>query len=83
MNTKSSRQKKRITRRDLCYLVGRRAQRLGEGEAAIAWKVLAQGLEDLGERDVPKFADVLGLIRGAHLATRKVNHEWTAMNTKA
>lgn len=62
---------KNIRRNDLCYLVGRRAGLLS-GKAAIkAWRELAQRLEDLGERDLPKFQDIVMSIRHATIEGRK------------
>ncbi len=52
-------------RRDLCYIIGRRAARLTPAQAVEAWDVLARELEKLGDRDLPKFQDVLGLIYAA------------------
>lgn len=66
------RYRKGIPRRDLCGLVGRRAQKLDTEQSSLAWQTLAKGLEELQGRDIPKFADLLGLIRGTTLAVRKV-----------
>lgn len=60
-----------MTRRDKCRLVGLRAHRINDAQAARAWKVLAAELEQLGERDLPKFRDVLKAIR---TATIEVTH---------
>jgi hypothetical protein len=57
--------KRKHTRRDLCYLVGVRASQLSPSQAAAAWKSLANLIENLGERDVPKFYDLLRRIRVA------------------
>lgn len=55
-----------MTRRDLCYLVGKRARRMNRTEAARAWRALAEGLEcELAGRDMPKFNDILDTIRSA------------------
>jgi hypothetical protein len=57
-----------LTRRDRCYLFGRRAGRLTPPQAAEAWYALAGLVEDMGEADVPKFNDLLIAV---HVATRK------------
>jgi hypothetical protein len=63
--------RKGIPRRTLCELVGRRAQTLRDHEAVVAWQVVGKTLEEWRHRDMPKFADLLGLIRGATLAAKK------------
>lgn len=60
------------TRRDRCLLIGRRARKLTRDEAACAWWGMAIQVEDLGERDVPKFVDLLRAIRGATVAGKMV-----------
>jgi hypothetical protein len=60
-----------MPRRDLCYVVGRRANKLTTDEAAVAWFFLARHLERLGERDIPKFKDVLAGIRTGTLAAKR------------
>lgn len=55
------------TRRDRCYLIGRRAAKLTPHQAALAWYKLAQLVEALGEKDVPKFNDLLIAFRVANL----------------
>jgi hypothetical protein len=52
-----------MTRRDRCYLVGRRAEWLSPMHAAQAWWKLSRELQELGEKDVPKFNDLLTAIR--------------------
>lgn len=59
-----------MTRRDRCYLIGRRAAKLNDEQAAKAWKFLASRLDKLGDKDVPKFTDLLVAIRMATLAGR-------------
>lgn len=60
------------TRRDRCYVIGRRAQKLIPSQAARAWLALARALERMGEKDVPKFNDLLASIHAAHL--RQTNY---------
>jgi hypothetical protein len=60
-----------LTRRDRCYLFGRRAAKLAPAEAAIAWRVLAGRVEAMGDMDVPKFNDLLISIRVATVAARR------------
>lgn len=60
-----------LTRRDRCYLIGRRAFRLSPAQAAAAWFHFAGKVEALGDRDVPKFNDLLiGFHVSAKLARR-------------
>jgi hypothetical protein len=54
-----------VTRRDLCDLVGQRAAQLSDRQATAAWRSLARDMEQLGEKDVPKFRDVIRAIRAA------------------
>lgn len=61
-----------MTRRDRCYLIGRRAGQLGYYQAAKAWFILAADLEAMGERDLPKFNELLGSIRVATIAARQL-----------
>lgn len=59
----------RLTRRDRCYLVGKRALTLTDREAA--WRIVAELLnEEMAERDVPKFEDLIGAIRGATIGIK-------------
>lgn len=60
-----------LTRRDRCYLFGRRAARLTPAQAVVAWQSLAQRVEAMGDQDVPKFNDLLISIRTATLAGRR------------
>ncbi len=54
-----------LTRRDRCYLFGRRAVRLTPPQAAEAWYALAEKVVEMGEMDVPKFNDLLIAVRVA------------------
>jgi phosphoglycerate-specific signal transduction histidine kinase len=47
------------TRRDRCLLFGRRMEKLTPMQAWHAWRRLAAKLRDLGDKDVPKFNDLL------------------------
>jgi hypothetical protein len=60
-----------MTRRDQCYLVGRRASFLVGAQAATAWSALAQRLEAMSEMDIPKFRDLLTAIRTATIVARR------------
>lgn len=53
------------TRRDTCYEIGLRAIRLSHPQAAKAWRSLAVALEHFGEKDMPKFMDLLAGINAA------------------
>lgn len=62
-----------MTRRDLCALVGRRAARIvDDTEAAKAWRTLSAAVEELAERDVPKFRDLIDAIRKATIAVKNL-----------
>lgn len=57
---------RQLTRRDQCGLIGERASRLSDRQSASAWQHLANHLQnDLCEKDIPKFADLLTAIRTA------------------
>lgn len=59
------------TRRDRCYLIGRRAQILTPAQAAAAWYHLAEKVERMGDLDVPKFNDLLIAFRVSALRARR------------
>lgn len=59
-----------MTRRDYCYAVGVRAHRLRPNQAAEAWYFLATRLEALGDKDIPKFWDLLAAIRAGTIAAK-------------
>lgn len=61
-----------MTRRDRCYLFGRRAARLTSAQAAEAWFEFSSRIEELGEADVPKFNDMLIAFRAATVRARRV-----------
>lgn len=69
---------KKLSRRDRCYLIGRRGKTLSEKNMANAWGLLCQSMVELGERDVPKFEDVIAAIRTATVRARHAKHnpEW-------
>jgi hypothetical protein len=54
-----------MTRRDQCYLVGKRAARLKRRQAATAWLQLAYMLQEMGELDIPKYRHLIRAIRRA------------------
>lgn len=62
--------REKLARRDQCLLVGRRAGRLSPGEAATAWARLAEGLEAMGDLDIPKFVDILTAVRAATIRAK-------------
>jgi hypothetical protein len=51
-----------MTRRDKCHLIGLRAQRLTPAQASRAWAALAKRIEEFGDKDIPKFNDLLAAI---------------------
>lgn len=60
-----------LTRRDRCYLFGRRAVRLNPPQAAEAWYSLAEKVEAMGEMDVPKFNNLLIAFRVASVRAKR------------
>jgi hypothetical protein len=60
-----------LTRRDRCYLFGRRAQKMTPPQAAAAWFHLAERIESLGSLDVPKFNDLLIAFRVSTVRARR------------
>jgi len=54
-----------LTRRDRCYVFGRRAAKLTPPQAVEAWYALSEKVEAMGEMDVPKFNDLLIAMRVA------------------
>lgn len=61
-----------LTRRDRCYLFGRRAFKLNPNQAQFAWWHLAELIERMGELDVPKFNDLLVAVRVATVRARRL-----------
>ncbi|HXJ75742.1 MAG TPA: hypothetical protein VNM37_22990, partial [Candidatus Dormibacteraeota bacterium] len=59
------------TRRDLCYLLGRRGSRFNLLQSAEAWGILCRQLEALGEKDVPKWMDVMVAINVARISAKR------------
>src|SRR5439155_19248569 len=60
-----------MTRRDLCHLIGKRADKLSPAQAALAWKALAEHLMALGELDTAAlvmFKDLARAIRQSTIA---------------
>ena len=60
-------------RRDMCWFIGRRKNRLSAGQAAFAWFHLADGLVALGDVDLPKFRHLICNIRAAQLSARSLD----------
>ena len=60
-------------RRDLCYFVGKRALTLTPLQMTYAWDMLARHLHHrLGEMDLPKFVNLISLIRAATIKAKSV-----------
>ncbi len=58
-------------RRDLCYFVGRRAATVNDRQAVYAWRMVARQLEErFSEMDVPKFGNLIALIRAATIRAK-------------
>lgn len=55
----------------MCAVASNRMAKLTAPQAAIAWALLAHGLMDLADHDIPKFAD---LFRAIRVATIKAHH---------
>lgn len=51
-----------LTRRDRCYEVSIQAAQLTPEQAERAWRILSNHLDAFGERDLPKFNDLLEAI---------------------
>lgn len=62
-----------MTRRDKCYLVGKRASQLSRYQRAYAWHLLAADLMALGNKDIPKFQDIVKAIRQATIQAKRTN----------
>lgn len=63
--------RRKIPRRDQCYLVGMRGAFLAPDEAARAWFYLTGFLSEMGMLDVPKYRDVIRAVRRATIEGRK------------
>lgn len=66
---------RKLPRRDRCFVYSRRASRLHQQQAAIAWNYLSGELESLSQRDIPKFEDLMRAIRHATAVGRRVKVE--------
>ena len=53
------------TRRDTCYAIGEKMLELNASQAAAAWASLGRHLVSLGDRDIPKFMDMITGINAA------------------
>lgn len=67
----------KMTRRNLCHLVAKRARLLSPEERDKAWIALVERLDELGgfEGPLPKFKHLIGAIRSATIQARKKEHE--------
>ncbi len=52
-------------RRDTCYAIGDKMLELNQKQAAAAWRSLARSLMRLGDKDIPKFMDIIADINAA------------------
>jgi hypothetical protein len=72
--------KRVINRRDLCYTVGSRAQKLTGPQMRFAWRFLAIGLAGITDPDshlrTPKFRDIIELIRAATIRAKKKENQF-------
>lgn len=63
--------KRKLPRRERCYLVAKGIYRLDMRFSEYALVLLADELSELGERDLPKFDDLLKAIRRATIMAIK------------
>jgi len=61
-----------LPRRDMCHVIGRRAQKLSPEESAYAWQMLGRQLEQMGDLDMPKFKHLITTIRAATVCGRQI-----------
>lgn len=59
------------TRRDRCYLFGRRGQKLPGKQMIKAWQCLSVTLEMMGDMDMPRFEHLLEAFRYATIGARQ------------
>lgn len=62
-----------LTRRDRCYVIGRRGSALRPEQAFVAWYKLSEMIEEMGKMDVPKFNDLLIAFRVSTVYARRKN----------
>ena len=62
------------TRRDTCFAVGETMLELNQRQAAEAWRSLGRSLVRLGDKDIPKFMDMLASINAATMVGSLVNN---------
>jgi hypothetical protein len=62
---------RKLPRRDLCHLAGKRALKLESHETDAAWRALATELERMGDMDLPKFKHLYAAIRKATIQARR------------
>lgn len=63
----------KLPRRDLCHLVGKRAQKLDPTRAAYAWYYVAGNLDAMDTMDMPKFRHLLQAIRKATILSARLD----------
>lgn len=64
-----------MTRRDKVYLLAKRGMLLPYNEKASAWNILMDLLDRVGEKQMPKFKDIIWAVRSAQIQTRKVHRD--------
>lgn len=57
-------------RRDTCYELGVVASQLTDTQAVRAWRHMARSMEKFGDKDVPKFGDLLGAYNAAVIVAK-------------
>lgn len=58
---------KKAPRRDLCVRIGLRMGVLSDAQSIRAWRSLAIQIEALGDKDIPKFRDLVKAIYTARI----------------
>lgn len=64
---------RQLPRRERCHHVGHRAAKLDSFAATVAWRALAFRVARLDQRDVPKFNELLAIIRTATIVGKKLS----------
>lgn len=68
-----------MTRRDKCFLIGKRAAMLTPEQSAVAWQSLADQLRDeVGEMVLPKFKHLAEAIRKATILSKNESEKLLA-----
>lgn len=60
-----------MTRRDKCYLVGKRASLLTPDEACTAWQIFSLKVQAMEEMDIPKFRDLIAAVRTSTIISKQ------------